>query len=101
MRVAAHLMQLRLAYAYAARENTALHAGKDLAVSPPTSPPGLIRKADASAFRLGRLCSHLSRHVERRALPATVLRMKSCGRVRTFLSFANAKERSFRDCIIQ
>ncbi len=51
--------------------SAALHAGKDLAVSPERfpvrlSPKGLLH------FRSGRLCSHLASH-NGRALPATVL----------------------------
>lgn len=48
---------------------TALHTSKDLAVSPRMLPYELIL-ADASAFLLGRLCSHLLA-CARRALPAT------------------------------
>ena len=53
-------------------EGTALHRSKDLAVSIPCRHGHHPDRSGASAFRLGRLCSHLSpRGV--RGLPATML----------------------------
>ena len=51
--------------------SAALHAGKDLAVSPAWLPKRLFPK-EFPCFRLRRLCSHLACH-HGRALPATVL----------------------------
>ena len=76
--------------------DTALHPGKDLAVSPHILLYGLTRRnksAGAPFFRLGRLCSHLS-DCSGRALPATLLPALQLGSVRTFLPCFLAKTRA-------
>ena len=68
-----HIVTNTLKRHFLLAEDTALHPSKDLAVSPPTLPWGLIRfKADASFFRPKRLCSHLA-PCGGRGLPATLL----------------------------
>jgi len=67
-----------------ARQSTALHPGKDFAVSP--QPFDWIIPEGTLAFRHWRHCSHLYSYL-RRALPATLLRprLRSAASVRTFL----------------
>lgn len=73
------------------KRGTALHAGKDLLVAPP-SYDGIIPRRESSAFRHRRHCRHLY-PCGRRALPATHLLAKrlhpfgcpDAGHVRTFL----------------
>ncbi len=74
--------------------DTALHVGKDFAVSPfaslrtlrPQTYTKIIPLLEPSAFRPWRHCSHLL-DCSRRALPATILPRFLSGRVRTFLSW--------------
>lgn len=60
---------------FCASADTALHWGKDFAVSPPYRYEANLRR-DSLGFRLGRHCSHLLDY-SRRGLPATFCSVKS------------------------
>src|SRR3989344_5527714 len=75
--------------------DTALHPGKDFAVSLRVLPRGLAPLGAPSSFEERRLCSHLSRLGRGRALPATLLPARNTGECSDFppaFRFRNASD---------